>query len=77
MKYFYNRFDKDAKRFYRDQVQSHRESYHIANAVLISHYCCIHGQNSIRQYLQKVTSQAVMVKESCDVSTGLGKVRTS
>lgn len=61
---FHNLFDEEAKHFYRNKVQPICKSYRLANVTIIAHYSNFNRLNGVRQYLQTVTMENLMSKES-------------
>lgn len=73
--YFHNRFDGEAKRFYRDMVRPGCDRYPWDASKMVAEYNIVTCQNRVRQYLQGIRFESFSKEESCDTSEGLEKIR--
>lgn len=77
LKYLHNLFEGEAKAFYREHVFTVCHSYPEACNTLLAKFNNISRQIRVRQYLQSLSLNAIVSKESCDVSEGLEKLRNT
>ena len=74
-KYLHNLFDEEAKRFYRSIHNLNDLQFDQIKSKMVNEYNNITRQNRVRQYLQGLKLSEIIQKESCDISTGLERIR--
>lgn len=73
--FLHNLFDGEARRFYLDKIAPFNSIYTEVKKKMIDQYNNSTTQNRMRQYLQNLKLSTIMEKESCDVTTGIEKLR--
>lgn len=75
LRYYHNLFVVNAKRFYQNQVRNMYNNFSIAQEGSFAHYSKVSKKNGVPLCLQRITLNGIMLKEVCDVSQRLEKIR--